>query len=166
MVEGFPNKGKTPLYPRAISPPSSSHRPRQRVSVPVHQVWWHWEHCVSLPYPDATLPHGWHLDPERIPVSAVSRSARVHAEELVGPPPPPPVVSDEDQEAEATYQASLTAVLRDIEEEARCRADDEAAYQQQLAEAIALSTASDCVVPPPPKPELKPREIYQWTGVV
>ncbi|KAE8795085.1 hypothetical protein D1007_30025 [Hordeum vulgare] len=37
---------------------------------------------MALPYPDVTLLHGWHLDPERIPVPAVSRSTRVHAEEV------------------------------------------------------------------------------------
>ncbi|KAE8820128.1 hypothetical protein D1007_01828 [Hordeum vulgare] len=78
----LPPKGKAPLYPRAISTPASSRRPRQRVSVPVHQAWRHWEHRVPLPYPDVTLPHHWHLDPERIPVSVVSRSARVHADEV------------------------------------------------------------------------------------
>ncbi|KAE8799606.1 hypothetical protein D1007_24985 [Hordeum vulgare] len=81
MVDGFPNKGKAPLSPRATSPPSFS-QPRQRVSVLVHQARWHSEHRVALPYPDVTLPHGWHLDPERIPVSAVPRSARVHLEEV------------------------------------------------------------------------------------
>ncbi|KAE8805914.1 hypothetical protein D1007_17913 [Hordeum vulgare] len=82
MAGGFPNKGKAPLYPRAISPSSSSHQPRQRVSVPVHQARWHWKHRVPFPCPDATPPHGWHMDSERIPVSVVPRSARVHAEEV------------------------------------------------------------------------------------
>ncbi|KAE8802624.1 hypothetical protein D1007_21660 [Hordeum vulgare] len=82
MVSGSPNKGKVPLFPCAISSPSSSHRPRQRVSVLVHQARWQWEHHVPLPYPDVTLPHGLHLDPGRIPVPAVPRSARVHAEEV------------------------------------------------------------------------------------
>ncbi|KAE8807101.1 Pre-mRNA-processing factor 39 [Hordeum vulgare] len=214
MAGGFPNKGKAPLFPCATSPPSSSHRPRQRVSVPVHQARWHWEHRVALPYPDVTLPHGWHLDLERIPVTAVPRSTRVHAEEVTkrrhlltaeqrrdptyvadspnwevwfvveheeqrrrgvrqvqpgGPPPPPPVVSDEDQEAEAAYQVALAGVLRDSEEEARRMAEEEAAFQKQIAEAMALSAAGDCVVPPPPEPEPEPtlsREVYQWTGVV
>ena len=79
-----------------------------------------------------------------------------------GPPPPPPVVSDEDQEAEAAYMAALTGVLRNSEEEARRMAEEEAAYQQQLAEAIALSAAGDCVVPPSPKPDpTEAREVYQ-----
>ncbi|KAE8809533.1 hypothetical protein D1007_13820 [Hordeum vulgare] len=82
MTDGFPNKGKAPLFPRATSPSSSSHRPRRRVSVPVHQARWYWEHRVALSYPDLTLPHGWHMDPERILVSAVPRSTRVHAEEV------------------------------------------------------------------------------------
>ncbi|KAE8818022.1 hypothetical protein D1007_04392 [Hordeum vulgare] len=122
MAGGFPNKGRAPLYPRAISPPPSSHQPRRRVSVLMHQARWHWKHRVSLPYPDVTLPNGWHLDPERILVSVVSQSARVHAEEPEGPPPPPPVVSDEDQKVEAAYQAALVVVLRDNEEEAEERA--------------------------------------------
>ncbi|KAE8766458.1 hypothetical protein D1007_62322 [Hordeum vulgare] len=86
-----------------------------------------------------------------------------------GPPPPPPVVSDEDQEAEAACQAALAGGLRDNEEEARRMAEEEAAYQKQLVEAMALSAAGDCVVPPPSEPEPEPalpREVYQWTGVV
>ncbi|KAE8814624.1 hypothetical protein D1007_08147 [Hordeum vulgare] len=82
MADGYPNKGKAPLFPRAISPSSSSRRPRQRVSVLVHQARWHWEHRMPLPYSDVTLPHDYHLDSERIPVPAVPRSARVHAEEV------------------------------------------------------------------------------------
>ncbi|KAE8792660.1 Cytochrome P450 71C4 [Hordeum vulgare] len=137
MAGSFQNKGKAPVYHRAISPSASSRRPRQRVSVPVHQAWWHSEHRVLLPYPDVTLPHRLHLDPERIPVPTVPRSARLHAEkelwfavmheehcrrgvhdvQLGGPPPPLPVVSEEDQEAQAAYQAALTAVLREREEE-------------------------------------------------
>ncbi|KAE8821620.1 hypothetical protein D1007_00402 [Hordeum vulgare] len=172
MVGGFPNKGKAPLYPCVISPPSSSHRPCERVSVPVHQVRWHYEHRVPLPYPDAMLPHGWHLDPERIPVPAVPRLTRVHAEEVsrrrrLLTAEQWRYLTDEDQEAEAAYQAALAAVLHDSEKEARHRADEEAAYQQQLAEAIALSAAADCVMPPQPKPErTEPREVYQWTDVV
>ncbi|KAE8786218.1 hypothetical protein D1007_40005 [Hordeum vulgare] len=164
MVGGFPNKGKAPLFPRATSQSSSS-RPRQRVSVPVHQARWHWEHRVALPYPDVTLPHGWHLDPERIPVSAVPRSTRVHLEEHRrgvrqvqprGPPSASPVVSDEDQEAEAAYHAALAGVLHDSEEKARRAAEEKEAYQRQLAEAMALSAVGDCIVPPPPEPEPEP----------
>ncbi|KAE8780127.1 hypothetical protein D1007_46807 [Hordeum vulgare] len=79
MAGSFPNKGKASLYPRAISPPTSSRRPHQRVNVPVHQARWHWEHRVPLPYPDDTLPHQLHLDLERIPVLAV---AQLHTEEV------------------------------------------------------------------------------------
>ncbi|KAE8814074.1 hypothetical protein D1007_08716 [Hordeum vulgare] len=43
---------------------------------------WHWEHRITLPYLNVTLPHYWHVDPERIPVSAMSWSARMHAEEV------------------------------------------------------------------------------------
>ncbi|KAE8802822.1 hypothetical protein D1007_21357 [Hordeum vulgare] len=182
MAGGFPNKGKASLFPRATSPPSSS-GPRQRVSVPVHQAWWHWEHRVALPYPDVTLPHDLHLDLERIPVPAVPPSTRVHLEEVTkrrgarGATPPwrapsavrrpsaaPPVVSDKDQEAEAAYQAALVGVLRDSEEEVWRMAEEEAAYQRQLAEAMAPSAAGDCVVPPPPEPKPEPalpRQVYQ-----
>ena len=52
------------------------------MNVPVHQAEWHWQHRVPLPYPDITLPHDWHLDPNRIPVPAAPRSARTHPEEL------------------------------------------------------------------------------------
>jgi hypothetical protein len=76
-------KGKAPAVPwRALPPPSSSRPPRQRISVPVHQARWHWEHRIPLSYPNVILPHYWHLDPERIPVPAVPRSARAHAEEV------------------------------------------------------------------------------------
>ncbi|KAE8804321.1 hypothetical protein D1007_19738 [Hordeum vulgare] len=69
-----------------------------------------------------------------------------------GPRPPPPFVSD-DQEAESE------------EEEQRKANDEEVVYQQWLAEAIALSVADDCVVPPPSKTEpTEPQEVYQWTG--
>ncbi|KAE8809160.1 hypothetical protein D1007_14204 [Hordeum vulgare] len=47
--------------------------------------------------------------------------------------------------------------------------EEEATYQHQLAEAMALSAAGDCVVPPPPEPEPEPalpRQVYQWIGVV
>uniref|UniRef100_M8BHU3 RIN4 pathogenic type III effector avirulence factor Avr cleavage site domain-containing protein n=1 Tax=Aegilops tauschii TaxID=37682 RepID=M8BHU3_AEGTA len=43
---------------------------------------WHWEHRISLPYPDMTLPHNWHLDPERIVVPAAPLSMRAHMEEV------------------------------------------------------------------------------------
>ena len=48
----------------------------------MHQAEWHWHHRMPLPYPDVTLPHDWHLDPERIPVPAAPRTARTHAEEV------------------------------------------------------------------------------------
>ncbi|KAE8770181.1 Cytochrome P450 71C4 [Hordeum vulgare] len=106
-----------------------------------------------MPYPDVTLSHHWHMDPERIPVSAVPRSARVHAEEvrryrrLLTPEQRQNLacaddspnwelwftveheVRDEDQEAETAYQAAVAAVLRDSEAEEWHRADEEAAYQ-------------------------------------
>ena len=49
--------------------------------MPVHQAEWHWQNRQPLPYPGVTLPHDWHLDPDRIPVPAAPRSARAHAEE-------------------------------------------------------------------------------------
>ncbi|KAE8803465.1 hypothetical protein D1007_20694 [Hordeum vulgare] len=44
--------------------------------------------------------------------------------------------------------------------------EEEAAYQEQLAEAIALSASGDSVVPPPPKtkPTKPQREVYHWTS--
>ena len=76
-------KGKAPAVPWCALPSPSSSRPsRQRISVPMHQARWHWEDTIPLPYPDVILPHYWHLDPERIPVPAVPRSARAHAEEV------------------------------------------------------------------------------------
>ncbi|KAE8788721.1 hypothetical protein D1007_37294 [Hordeum vulgare] len=87
--------------------------------------------------------------------------------QLGGPPSPPPIVSDEDQEAEAAYQAALIAALREGKEEEWCKVEEkDAAYEAQLAEAIAMSIADDCVVPPPPKTEpTEPQQkVYQWTG--
>ncbi|KAE8771496.1 hypothetical protein D1007_31400 [Hordeum vulgare] len=77
MAGSFQNKGKSSVYP-ARSP----HRPRECASVPVHQARWHWEHRAPLPYPNVTLLHHYHLDLTRIPVSALSRSARMHANEV------------------------------------------------------------------------------------
>ena len=90
-------------------------------------------------------------------------------------PPPSLVVREEDQAAEAAYQATLGAVYRESEEDERRRAaaveEEEAAYEA----AMALSAASDCVLPPvtPPSPvkaepelESSPIERYSWTGVV
>ncbi|KAE8810188.1 hypothetical protein D1007_13070 [Hordeum vulgare] len=91
------------------------------------------------------------------------RQRGVHDVQSGGPPQPPPAVSNEDQEAEAPYQTALAAFLRESEEEERRKADkEEAAYDAQLTEAIALSAAGDCVVPPPSKSEPQP-EVYQWT---
>ncbi|KAE8790072.1 Cytochrome P450 71C4 [Hordeum vulgare] len=149
----------------------------------MHQARWHWKHRVALPYPDVTLRHDWHLDPERIPVPAVPQSTWVHLEEVTKrrplpwrapsaarrPSVAPTVVSDEDQEADAAYQAALGGVLRESEEDARRVAEEKEAYQRQLAEAMALSAVGDCVVPPPPEPEPEPalpRQVYQWTDVV
>ncbi|KAE8794101.1 hypothetical protein D1007_31162 [Hordeum vulgare] len=172
MADSSQNKGKSPVYPRPISPPVSSHRPRERVGIPVHQAQWHWEHRVPLPYPDVTLPHHSHLDPERIPVPAVPWSTRMHAEEVsrrrsnstLCTRPTLPTRSDEDEDAEAAYQAALAAALREREDEERRKAEEEdAAYEAQLAEAITLFAAGDCVASPPPKSEPQP-EVYQWTG--
>ena len=82
-ASGSKAKGKspaTPFLPPPLAP--APRRQRQRVNVPVHQAEWHWQHRVPLPYPDATLPHDWHLDSDRIPVPAAPRSARAHAEEV------------------------------------------------------------------------------------
>ena len=166
---------------------------------------------MPLSYPDATLPHDWHLDPKRIPVPAALRTTRAHAEEVrrrralltseqrADPhfavdspnwarwfafeheearrrdvdhslPPPTLVVRDEDQEAEAAYQAAI----KESEEEERWREADEAAFEAAMAEAMALSAAGDCVVPPvapPSPPKAEPEEPaylerYSWTGVV
>nr|CDM80645.1 unnamed protein product [Triticum aestivum] len=83
---GSKSKGKAPVVPFPAEftppPPAPARRQRQRVNVPVHQAEWHWCHRVPLPYPEMTLPHGWHLDPERIPVPVAPRLARTHAEEV------------------------------------------------------------------------------------
>ena len=71
-------KGKAPArhspsLPAILPAPLRAPRQRQRINVPVHQAEWHWQHHVPLPYPNATLPHDWHLDPERILVPAAPR---------------------------------------------------------------------------------------------
>ena len=35
-----------------------------------------------MSYPDVTLPHRWHLDPQRIPVPAVPHTQRAHDDEV------------------------------------------------------------------------------------
>ncbi|KAE8797522.1 hypothetical protein D1007_27288 [Hordeum vulgare] len=84
---GFFDKGKGKLTPDASSskvpvPPRRCAPPRERLYILVHQARRHWQYMQALPYPDVNLPHGWHLDPDRIPIPAVSRSARAHAKEL------------------------------------------------------------------------------------
>ncbi|KAE8793977.1 hypothetical protein D1007_31265 [Hordeum vulgare] len=74
------DKGKSPVIPVRV--PASFRPPRQRVSVPVHQARWHWEHRARLPNVDVTLSHDWHLDPKRITVSAVPQSAMAHEKEV------------------------------------------------------------------------------------
>ncbi|KAE8778664.1 Pre-mRNA-processing factor 39 [Hordeum vulgare] len=182
-------KGKSPAAPFPseflLPPPATDCWLRQRINVPVHQVEWHWQHHVPLPYPDATLPHDWHLDSETISVLTAPRSARAHAEEHEEVrrrgirevdrtvPPPPLVVREEDQATEATYQTALAAVYRESKEDERRRAaageQEEAAYEA----AMALSAAGECVLPlvTPPcpvnaEPEPEPIERYSWTGVV
>ena len=61
----------------------------------------------------------------------------------------------------------MAALLRESEEE------EEAAYEARMVEAMALSAAGDCVVPPlalpsPAKaaPAPTPIEHYSWTEVV
>ncbi|KAE8804263.1 hypothetical protein D1007_19840 [Hordeum vulgare] len=84
---GFFGKGKGKLTPGASSsklsaPPRRCAPPRERLYIPVHQARWHWQYRQALPYPDVNLPHGWHLEPDRVPIPVVSRSARAHAEEV------------------------------------------------------------------------------------
>ncbi|KAE8769727.1 hypothetical protein D1007_58625 [Hordeum vulgare] len=80
------DKGKSPVTPFPSEflppPPTPARRPRQRINVLVHQAEWHSQHRVPLPYPDTTLPHDWHLDPESIPVPTMPRSVRAHVEEV------------------------------------------------------------------------------------
>ncbi|KAE8800569.1 Cytochrome P450 71C4 [Hordeum vulgare] len=73
LANHFPWKFLPPL-------PTLARWPRQRINVPVHQAEWHWQYGMPLPYPDATLPNDWHLDPERIPLPAAPWSARAHAD--------------------------------------------------------------------------------------
>ncbi|KAE8793316.1 hypothetical protein D1007_32158 [Hordeum vulgare] len=84
---GFFGKGKGKLTPSASSskvpvPPRRCAPPWERLYILVHQARWHWQYRQALPYPDVNLPHGWHLDPDRIPIPAVSQSAHAHPEEV------------------------------------------------------------------------------------
>ena len=100
-------------------------------------------------------------------------------------PPPPLIIKEEDQAAEDAYQPALVAVYRKSEEDKQRRAEaaeeEEARYEAAMAQAMALSAAGDCVVPPMappyppcrlakaehhPEPEPEPIERYSWTGVV
>ena len=84
-ASGSKAKGKPPATPfpsEFLPPPPAPRRQRQLVNVLVHQAEWHWQHRQPLPYPDVTLPHDWHLDPDRIPVPAAPQSARAHAKEV------------------------------------------------------------------------------------
>ncbi|KAE8766318.1 putative xyloglucan endotransglucosylase/hydrolase protein 30 [Hordeum vulgare] len=85
-------------------------------------------------------------------------------------PPPLLVVHEEDQ-------AALAAVYRESEEDEHRRAavaeQEEAAYEAAMAQAMAVSAAGDCVLPPltPPspvkaEPEPSPIKRYSWTGMV
>ena len=82
-ASGSNAKGKSPATPFLPPPPApASRRQRQRVNVLVHQAEWHWQHRQPLSYTDVTLPHDWHLDPDRIPVPPAPWSVRAHAEEV------------------------------------------------------------------------------------
>ncbi|KAE8814381.1 hypothetical protein D1007_08450 [Hordeum vulgare] len=87
LAMGFFGKGKGKLTPVASSskvsvPPRRCAPPRECLYIPVHQARWHWQYRQALPYPDVELPHGWHLDTDRIPIPGVQRSVRAHAEEV------------------------------------------------------------------------------------
>ena len=70
--------------------------------------------------------------------------------------------------AEAAFHATMAAVLRESEEEERRREEEEAAYEARMAEAMALSAAGDCVVPPlapssPAKAEPEPTAVKRYS---
>ena len=68
------SSSRAPLPPPP-PPAVTRFRPgRRRLHIPVHQARWHWEYRQPLPYPDVTLPHTWHLDPNRIPVPRIQRA--------------------------------------------------------------------------------------------
>ena len=53
---------------------------RARVSLEVTQIYW--ERRQPLPWGDAHLPEGWHLNRLRVPVPPVPRSGRERTEEI------------------------------------------------------------------------------------
>nr|CDM80777.1 unnamed protein product [Triticum aestivum] len=168
------SKGKAPVVPFPAEftppPPAPARWQRQRVNVPVHQAEWHWRQRVPLPYPDVTLPHNWHLDPERILVPAAPRSASAHAKEvrrrraLLTPEQRRDEAYAFDSPNWARWeedQAALAAVYRESEEDERRRAEaseEEARYEAAMAHAMALFAAGDCVVPPVAQPS-PPRRL-------
>lgn len=87
---------------------------------------------------------------------------------------PPDVLPEEEEKEEEAYQDALEATMQPALEESR-REEDTRCFSMQ--EALALSAAGDCVIPPsaPPLaffPEPKPEpqstehepEVYQWTS--
>ena len=81
--KGTPGASSSCTPPPLTPPAPARFRPgRRRLHIPVHQARWHWEYRQPLSYPDVTLPHHWHLDPQRIPVPAVPRSQRTHDDEV------------------------------------------------------------------------------------
>ena len=72
-----------------VIPPTAQHPPpqqapaapggrkvRRRRYVPEPEGQWHWDNARPVEWPDVHLPEGWHLNPQRIPVSVPPSTAR------------------------------------------------------------------------------------------
>ena len=107
----------------------------------MHQARWHWEYRQPLPYPDVTLPHHWHLDPQRIPVPAVPRSQRAHDDEV------------------RRRRAQLTPEQRRLPEYAADSPNWEAWFALEHEEQ--RRSGVDAVPPPfpPPPPQVEPEDM-------
>lgn len=57
-----------------LTPPGAAPLARDRIYVPVDRCRHYWENAIPVPWPDVNLPHGWYLNPDRVPVPATSRA--------------------------------------------------------------------------------------------
>ena len=107
----------------------------------MHQARGHWEYRQPLAYHDVTLPHHWHLDPQRIPEPAVPRSQRAHDDEV------------------HRRRAQLTPEQRRLPEYAADSPNWEAWFALEHEEQ--RRSGVDAVPPPfpPPPPQVEPEDM-------
>ncbi|KAE8768394.1 hypothetical protein D1007_60133 [Hordeum vulgare] len=126
----------------------------------------------ALPCPDVNLPHGWYLDRDRIPIPAVSWSARAHAEEVcrrralltpeqrrdptfVGDSPEWEVWFAIEHERECIHSAQFdTTILAPPPQVKPEEQEEDATYEAALEEATAYAIE-----------ESRPEEDARWVGL-